>query len=428
MPATTGAGAVPDGWDVTISNQGTGALTIDPAGSDTLNGAATLVLARGRTVRVQRVASTAWITVADTKDETGGVAATGEVKNRTANYSLVDGDEGDTIRLTGATARTFTLPDIDGTDVELGWQAVIVNASTAVLTLDGNGADTVGGAATVAIPAGHALKVQAVTTSAWAIIADTRQGSGTTDSTARADAARALATANSKISRDDLPPFASIYSVPQGIDGSIFPSPFEIFFSERITRKVISRLVVTVGGQVAQIDATTPLSRIAGTAVDSGSLRFALATQALNNVRSNITANTNSIDFQVTFTFSDGTSYLHTIPFPVNNVVFAPPSPRVQTVTPTAAGVMLNYSNGSAVQLNMNRNVTLNLGGGVHGQSMLVQTVQDGTGSRTITLNSAIQRDGRAAPVLSTAARARDFLYFYRDATSWVYLGIIKAA
>ena len=253
-------------------------------------------------------------------------------------------------------------------------------------------------------------------------------GGAATDQTARDAAAAAQTTANSKIGRNDLPPFASIYAIPQGIEGRDFPTPFEIFFSERLTAKTITRLVVNAAGSIAQIDATTPLSGISSRARDSGALRFALTSQSIDNIRNAIGANHVATAIQLTFTFDDGTTYLHSIPFPVNNDVFAPPSPRVQTITPTATAVTAQYSAGSAVQLNMNRNVTLNLGGGVRGQSMLVQTVQDGTGSRTLTLNAAIQRDGRAAPVLSTAARARDFLYFYRDAASWVYLGIIKAA
>ena len=607
LPAASGGSAVPNGWEVVVSNQGSGDLTIDGNGADTINGEATLVITdNGRSVRLQKITNSAWVTIADTKDESGtagspdlrgsfATAATPAAQDRffftdenqsgdpvryvtfnnlrdalanlptvvnvSTDTAIPSTAHGDTYRVTGNTSRTITLPDPD--DLTVGFFVRVANGSVSVshsVAREGVGQTIEGGNGPVTVGAGEVLTLQLVNSNEWEAIADTTKGAAAFtptksnlydavkailvhNSAVTADdaddeldiaiggaasiddnsiapikalagtaaqkkdwrerlasssiglvanalpavashntgdtliigrggatvvpfrevdapateltatvagdvmmllaagwsrignlfsggiaAAAALEAANSKISRDDLPPFASIFSVPQGIDGDDFPTPFELFFSERITGKAISAIVVTVGGQVAQIDATTPLSRIAGTAVDSGSLRFALQASQINNIASNITANTNSVDFQVRFTFSDGTSYLHTIPFPVNNIVFAPPSPRVQTVTPTATAVTLNYSNGSAVQLNMNRNVTLNLGGGVHGQSMLVQTVQDTTGNRTLTLNAAVQREGRAAPVLSTAANARDYLYFYRDAAAWKYLGVIKAA
>ena len=61
---------------------------------------------------------------------------------------------------------------------------------------------------------------------------------------------------------------------------------------------------------------------IASTARDSGAIRWALNAAALGNIRNNIGRNDTETAIQVTFTFSDRTSYLHTIPFPVNNVVF----------------------------------------------------------------------------------------------------------
>lgn len=72
LPAASGGSAVDDGWEIVISNQGAGDLTIDGNGAETINGRATLVLTDlGRTVRLQKVANGAWITIADTKDEQG---------------------------------------------------------------------------------------------------------------------------------------------------------------------------------------------------------------------------------------------------------------------------------------------------------------------------------------------------------------------
>lgn len=72
LPQASGGSAVDNGWQVVISNQGAGDLTIDGNGSDTVDGAATLVITtNGRAVRVQKIANSAWATIADTKDETG---------------------------------------------------------------------------------------------------------------------------------------------------------------------------------------------------------------------------------------------------------------------------------------------------------------------------------------------------------------------
>lgn len=72
LPAASGGSAVDDGWEIVISNQGSGDLTIDGAGADTIDGNATLVISDlGRSVKLQKVANGAWISIADTKDEVG---------------------------------------------------------------------------------------------------------------------------------------------------------------------------------------------------------------------------------------------------------------------------------------------------------------------------------------------------------------------
>ena len=67
LPAASGGSAVPNGWEIVITNQGAGDLTIDGAGSDTIDGEATLAITtNGRSVRLQKIANTAWVTIADT--------------------------------------------------------------------------------------------------------------------------------------------------------------------------------------------------------------------------------------------------------------------------------------------------------------------------------------------------------------------------
>ena len=97
-----------------------------------------------------------------------------------------------------------------------------------------------------------------------------------------------------------------------------------------------------------------------------------------------------------------------------------------QTITPAAA-ITWSIGRGVVGNLTLNRNVdTINLSGGVDGSTALLRATQDGTGSRTLGLHTSIDRGGRAAPVLSTAANTTDLLLFHRIGTVWRYLGIIQ--
>ena len=105
-------------------------------------------------------------------------ASIGSTAGKTANYTLVAADRGKMIRLTGTNARTFTLPDITG-DVAVGWEVWIANDSSAVLTLDGNGSDTIDGTATYAVSAGSSVLIQVTGTTAWKVRASGIPGDGT---------------------------------------------------------------------------------------------------------------------------------------------------------------------------------------------------------------------------------------------------------
>ena len=66
----------------------------------------------------------------------GSITSTPVIEDKTADYVIVAGDRGKTIRLTGDTARTFTLPEIDlPGEVSPAWWVRVANASTADLSL-----------------------------------------------------------------------------------------------------------------------------------------------------------------------------------------------------------------------------------------------------------------------------------------------------
>ena len=101
-----------------------------------------------------------------------------------------------------------------------------------------------------------------------------------------------------------------------------------------------------------------------------------------------------------------------------------PPPPLRQALT-SASTITWNVASGAVADLTLGHNVTLNISGGVDGDTAMLRCLQDTTGSRTLTFHSSIQRGGRDAPTLNTGAGKRDYLLFTRVGTTWIYLGII---
>ena len=101
-----------------------------------------------------------------------------------------------------------------------------------------------------------------------------------------------------------------------------------------------------------------------------------------------------------------------------------PGSATVQTLT-SAASITWDVNSGEIATLVAAHNFTLNISGGDNGTFAILRVLQDATGSRVMTLHSSIVRDGRSAPVLSTAANAHDNVLFMKRGTTWVFLGAI---
>ena len=93
-----------------------------------------------------------------------------------------------------------------------------------------------------------------------------------------------------------------------------------------------------------------------------------------------------------------------------------------QTLT-SAATLTWAVGSGAVADLTLGHNVTLNISGGADGETAMLRCLQDGTGSRTLTFHSSIQRGGRDAPTLNTGAGERDYLLFMKVGRNWVYLG-----
>lgn len=104
------------------------------------------------------------------------------------------------------------------------------------------------------------------------------------------------------------------------------------------------------------------------------------------------------------------------------------PAYTAQTLT-DAATVSWDMNSGSVATLTLGGNRTLAAPTNLKiGTSVLVVN-QDGTGSRTITWNSIFKWTAGVAPVLSTAASAKDVITFFGDGTNlYGTLGIRGAA
>ena len=102
------------------------------------------------------------------------------VVNQTSDYSIKDSDMEKTMRYTGSNAATFTLPNIDGTDIQVGNTVSILNNGNDNVTIDGNGTDLINGLTNFVLPETEAVRLQAITSSTWAIISSTIEGAAAT--------------------------------------------------------------------------------------------------------------------------------------------------------------------------------------------------------------------------------------------------------
>jgi hypothetical protein len=102
-----------------------------------------------------------------------------------------------------------------------------------------------------------------------------------------------------------------------------------------------------------------------------------------------------------------------------------------------AAPVVLTDASTIAVDMSTFINASVTLGGNrtlgnptntKAGQSGYIKVVQDGTGSRTLAYASNWKFPGGFAPILSTAASAKDFLFYQVESSTFILAMIVKNA
>lgn len=85
------------------------------------------------------------------------------------------------------------------------------------------------------------------------------------------------------------------------------------------------------------------------------------------------------------------------------------------TVAASGPTQTIDWSANAAFKVTLTANCTFTLSNPVAGMTYILQLVQDGTGSRIITLPSAVKHQGGTAPTLTTDAGAVDVLTLFWD-------------
>ena len=97
--------------------------------------------------------------------------------------------------------------------------------------------------------------------------------------------------------------------------------------------------------------------------------------------------------------------------------------------TSNSGSVTLNFRNHSNFVLTFTGNVTLdNPTTEFTGQSGFIVIIQDGTGSRTLSLGTDYETAGSGGITLSTAASARDIIPYAVSASGSIILGAVQKA
>lgn len=152
------AAQFPPGIGLPVINAGTALLTVDGDDAETVGGFATLVLRPGQAVELFRRGS-AWDAIGHATGAPALAVATG-----TDNTTMVLDHFGHEWVFTGTTAKTYTLLPVSG--LPAGVVTRIRNRGTAILTIDGDGAETVNGTASIQLYPGQTAEV-AVRSGAW---------------------------------------------------------------------------------------------------------------------------------------------------------------------------------------------------------------------------------------------------------------------
>lgn len=88
----------------------------------------------------------------------------------TDDYTILHDDEFVRLGYQTSADKTFTLPDVDGTDVAIGWYIWVDNQSEHDLTVDPHGSDTIDGETDLEVATNQSVLLQVESTTAWTVL------------------------------------------------------------------------------------------------------------------------------------------------------------------------------------------------------------------------------------------------------------------
>ena len=322
LPDASGAGAVPDGWEVVVANGSSENQDIAPDGTDTINGHVLLTLPAGEAVRLQKVGLGAWRIVADTRIGDTFDPSSGIPDNSIAFAKILAGTAAQKAgwRSKIGSAHIGAGNDLPAlADHNIGDVWIIAGNPTpgALSFVDihdpGTPLDTANPFDVMMVfPGGRIPKI-------W-----TRVGT-------IGGINPAVQTAlDAKLDREGLP-FLGITHVPAGIAGgdnaADYPDVLDLVFSEKLTRRTITGVTLTLDGGALPLSDATPISGIDASDELRGMLRFELSNASKINLASVVSRHGRLYaSAQLTLTFSEGDPHVHDFAWPLKNPAFRTPA------------------------------------------------------------------------------------------------------
>ena len=198
------------GMEFTIRNiDATDTVTVARAGSDTIDGATSVVVQPGENLDVRCVAAATWVTEQtvprnSSRAPVNNVAPVHGVQALTATGSIVAAG-GKTVTFAGSPGQTLTLPA-----AVVGMEFDVVNIDTAdAVTVARAGSDTVNGGTSIPVKAGETMRFMCVAAASWVAVLTPRADgvqAFTASGTIAANGARAVSFVGAASQTLTLPP------------------------------------------------------------------------------------------------------------------------------------------------------------------------------------------------------------------------------
>jgi hypothetical protein len=174
-----------------------------------------------------------------------------------------------------------------------------------------------------------------------------------------------------------------------------------------------------------------PSSAVAGTvwldttSATTPTLKFFDGTDDISLATLDYTANTvNWLDSTISITGLSTTATGTVLTLSDDNILFSKKGYFAEQTLTDGATIDWNLSTQQVAKITLGGNRTLNAPTNQQAGAFYSLTIiQDGTGSRTLTFNSAYKFTGATAPTLTTTASAKDVIVFKSDGTNLLETG-----